>query len=339
MQESDIKFNSITSRQFEEICFELLIKQGFNNIKWRQGGADSGRDLEASKTIGLFNFQTYYEKWFFECKHYSGGVPPAELNSKIAWADAEQPDHLVLFISSYLTTGARDFIDKIKKSKQYKIHIVEGPELKKILSMYQDLTFRYFNADFSVQLIKELEKRWVLKDIFPDADSLVTIFQDVDLTKLTKEDAAFLTTSVYIRYEYLKVSMDDYFGIDMQEILFPDDLLVKFATKNTPIIGSENSYLIGGEGDSQDFDEITSYGFICAIFQSNVTYTVSLYLLKKLQNNMAIEVLVEKTTDLNCKINLIENYTGDYFKEVLKNLGYKPEFIEQIYNTSPLMQD
>lgn len=86
-----INFSQIGPTDFERLCQEILLKYGFKELVWRQGGADNGRDLE-----GYLSFDNPFSiqktKWFFECKHYSAGVAPEELNSKIAWADAEKPN-------------------------------------------------------------------------------------------------------------------------------------------------------------------------------------------------------------------------------------------------------
>jgi hypothetical protein len=36
------------SGAFEELCFDLLVAEGFVDVNWRGPGADGGRDIEAS---------------------------------------------------------------------------------------------------------------------------------------------------------------------------------------------------------------------------------------------------------------------------------------------------
>ena len=43
----DIRFAQITPKEFENLCYDLLVKYDFHNLIWRTGGADSGRDIEA----------------------------------------------------------------------------------------------------------------------------------------------------------------------------------------------------------------------------------------------------------------------------------------------------
>src|SRR6266498_2437335 len=104
-EEQDIDFAKLDDKQFEELCFDLLIKYGFHTLVWRQGGADSGRDIEAQYVLTNSLIGPYNERWFIECKHYSKGVPPEELNSKITWADAEKPQHLLIITSSYISNS------------------------------------------------------------------------------------------------------------------------------------------------------------------------------------------------------------------------------------------
>ena len=111
-EEDDIDFLKLSDSQFEELCFDLLLFMDYQGLVWRQGGADSGRDIEGSRTVNNPLIGAYSEKWFFECKRYENAVSPEKLNSKIARADAENPQHLVFFISSYLSNNARTWIEK-----------------------------------------------------------------------------------------------------------------------------------------------------------------------------------------------------------------------------------
>ena len=64
--EADVNMLNLTASQFEEACFDLLLSLGYEKVCWRQGSADSGRDIEAEKSIGNSLVGTYYEKWFIE---------------------------------------------------------------------------------------------------------------------------------------------------------------------------------------------------------------------------------------------------------------------------------
>ena len=153
----EIKYNDISPTEFENLTYDLLTSYNFQNIVWRKGGADSGRDIEAQLYFSNA-IKKVKTKWFFECKHYLKGVPPEDLNSKIAWADAENPDFLVFIISSYLTNNARTWLEKIKVQKIYNIIVIEGDELKERIIQYPDLVERYFALNRHEKLLKNAKE-------------------------------------------------------------------------------------------------------------------------------------------------------------------------------------
>ena len=137
--EDDIDFLKLSDSDFEEVCFDLLLRLGYKSLVWRLGGADNGRDIEGQFAVSNSLTGTYDEKWFFECKRYEAGIPPEQMNSKFAWADAEKPKHLVFLVSSYLTNNARTWLEKISADKAYKVHLVEGKQLKLLLLSFLTL--------------------------------------------------------------------------------------------------------------------------------------------------------------------------------------------------------
>lgn len=216
----DIDFSKLSPTEFEKLCFELLLKYGYKQIIWRQGGADNGRDIE-----GYYDFTNPIEtkkiKWFFECKHYtSSGVPPAHLNSKIAWADAEQPSFLVMLVSSYITTAARTWLESIKKQKQYKIIILEGEELKTRLLQFPDLIERFFAANRYEQLFLEIKTHWLRHRIEPSYELIEKITNNIDTSKLDLNDISFLLMSFHKNYRHFE-TRNDYYGDFTDEILSP----------------------------------------------------------------------------------------------------------------------
>ena len=207
----DIKFEQISPRGFENLCYDLLVKYNFHNMIWREGGADNGRDIEASFTFSntIKNRET---KWFFECKHYtSGGVPPEHLNSKIAWADAEMPNSIVIFVSSYLTNNARTWLEKLAPQKRYEIDLIEGEELKDRILNHPDLVERYFSLNRYDQMLKDVKDYKSKFNITPSFEILKEIIENIDLTKLDDEDAGFILLNFFGEYEFFE-TRNDYYG-------------------------------------------------------------------------------------------------------------------------------
>ena len=46
---SSIDFTKISPVRFEELCFKLIHRLGYEKVRWRQGSADNGRDIQAVK--------------------------------------------------------------------------------------------------------------------------------------------------------------------------------------------------------------------------------------------------------------------------------------------------
>lgn len=255
----DINFEKISPKAFENICYDLLVNYNFHNLIWRDGGSDNGRDIEGNSNY--FNpFKNIEHKWFFECKHYSSGVPPNDLSSKIAWADAEQPDFIVFFISSYITTGARTWLEKITPQKNYKIIVIEGVELKNKLVKYPDLIERYFSENNHEKLFKDIKDYKIKFNIKPSYEILKEIIENINLEKLDKEDLSFIILSFFEQYKAFE-TRDEYYGDFTDEIINP---VLKHLTETT-----ENVNLNSFEQYKNNYDELGGNGFLDEMYWLN----------------------------------------------------------------------
>jgi Restriction endonuclease len=191
--EQDIDFTSLTSTQFESLCYDVLAKQGFHSLSWRQGGSDNGRDIEAQRTLENPLTGTYSEKWFIECKNWSHGLPVDEISSKIDWAEAESAEHLVVLTSSYLTTATRTWLEKRLQKCSFRFHEVDGKKLKCILLLpgYEDLVEKWFLGK-PEKLFLDKFKEWKEYGFFPSIDIFQFFFENLSLNKLTSDEIAFL---------------------------------------------------------------------------------------------------------------------------------------------------
>lgn len=233
--EEEIDFCKITSSQFEELCFDLITRLGYKDLIWRRGGADSGRDIEGKFYIENPIIGGYDERWFFECKNYSQGVPPEKLSGKISWCDSEKPDHVVFFISSYLTNNARQWLNKITPQKSYKIHVIEGKELKRIVSKFKDIISRYFEEH--PKLLYNLMKMWLMHEVLPEAEALIQVLKSTEPEKLSKEEVAFLWCSCYYRgFEFEELRHNKEMEISL-DFLIPH--LKRFSCSKSPVIPEE----------------------------------------------------------------------------------------------------
>ncbi|WP_448103502.1 restriction endonuclease [Pedobacter panaciterrae] len=189
--ESDIKFDKISWKEFEELCYDLLHKYQFHSLSWRQGGGDKGRDIEASFTVINPMVVSYPEKWFIECKHYGKGIPIEQISGKLDWAVAEKVQHFVLMTNSYPSNATTDYIKKRQKNVNFKIHVIDGKALKQKLLAFPDLIVKYF-ADDTVVLIQGMVRQWLSHNLLPDIKTLFKLSKLIDARALNAEELVFL---------------------------------------------------------------------------------------------------------------------------------------------------
>lgn len=336
----DIDFTKITPKAFENLCYDLLVNYNFHNLIWRDGGSDNGRDIEGNSNY-LNPFNSIEQKWFFECKHYSAGVPPADLNSKITWADAEQPNFLVFFVSSYITTSARTWLEKMTKLKNYKILLVEGPDLKNRIVQYSDLVERYFSANNYEKLFKDMKDYEIKFNIKPSYEILKEIIENIDLYKLDKEDLGFIILNFYEQYKAFESRNDYYEDFDGKIIIRVLEHL-KEITTNDKLTSfdeyKENYDSLGGEGfleemywlDGDDEEEMENYDFQYYDLHLNHKKEQKFWNVGKyvfiIFEDLAFEIFKDNETE----IRIIKEFTNEKFSEVSINL---PENIIEMYKT------
>jgi hypothetical protein len=192
--ENDIDFKKISGEQFEELCFDLLSANGYQNLEWRQGGSDSGRDIEAILIITNELIGAYPEKWFIECKNLTNGVTVTDLDSKIAWARAEKPRHFLLITGSYVTNPTRDWLNKIRQDVSFIVDVIEGKTLKGILLRFPNLIEKFFLGGVE-KLLQDSIQLWLNHGTLPGPEILFEFYKKIDPKKLTDAELCFLLYS------------------------------------------------------------------------------------------------------------------------------------------------
>lgn len=198
--EEVIDFSKLSPELFEELCYELVERSGFHSLRWRRGGADKGRDIEALADVGTA-FSIYQERWFFECKNHASGVPVAEIQDKFAWAEAERANHLALLLATYPTTSCAEWIEKKARQSHFRTHIVEGKALKRIVAKYPDLVARYFAAP-AQRLLLNIKLDWRLAGILPGVAHLDRIVYQSALECLDVASLALLLAGAAAALEH-----------------------------------------------------------------------------------------------------------------------------------------
>jgi hypothetical protein len=250
--EHDIVFEKLSGLEFEELCFDLLLRLGFHNLIWRQGGGDSGRDIEAMFTSTNPLIGPHPERWFFECKNHVGGINVDDLNSKVAWAAAAKPDHLVVMTSSYLTNPARHWFDEIAKTSPIGFHTVEGKQLKQLILGFPQLIARYF-ADENQKLLSEAFRAWVLHGLYPDVAMLARLQDLLSPERLETHELAFLIASYMYRHEAIEDWVEEHGEFDITNLVLQliarADRTSTFLHELQEVVSQHGSISGFGEGD------------------------------------------------------------------------------------------
>ena len=189
--ENDIAFESISANRFEEVCFDLLTRLGFQALRWRRGGADKGRDIEGEFRVFNPLVDHYVERWFFECKNQSGGVPVGNMSTKFEWATAGRADHLVFFLVPYPTTNCRDWLEQMKEQVRYKVHVLEEKRLRALILGYPDLIEHHF-LNRVEKVFKNSFTDWRAYSLLPDLQRFFTFCTELDPRRLSLEELVFL---------------------------------------------------------------------------------------------------------------------------------------------------
>jgi hypothetical protein len=303
--ENDIDYKLLDENIFEELCFDLIIKMNYKNVIWKQGSADNGRDIEAMYEVHN-PLVEYSEKWFFECKYYTNGVPPEKLNSKIAWADAEGIDHLVFIVSSHITNNGYVWLDKMREKSSYQIHVIDGAKLKKILVNYTDIISKYFLNSYR-KILKEMKNNWVIHNLFPSAKQVLYVLDNIDISELKTNDLGFVVFMFCkLNREFEELFDDECIEFDFKPYIVR---LLTFANhSDTPLIKNTKCY----------FSE-TSISFRSEHDILNLTYiglgTIDdepiMYFSGITNDNIGIEFIISQNSDTTIQLC---KYDGmDYF--------------------------
>ena len=155
-----LDWDRLTDQDFEELCYDYLSKNGFENIEWYgRGGNDRGRDLKCTKSEIVFDDFRRTAVYLVQCKKWVSRPPePSDLINTIAWADVHKPNALVIMVSNTLTGNSKDWLKEIEKSKTYAIFLYEEKNFAVFLEKNKDIYKKYFESskpkldDFSSDL-------------------------------------------------------------------------------------------------------------------------------------------------------------------------------------------
>lgn len=114
------------------------------NVAWRTPGADGGRDIEAQTVQTDFSGTQTVQKWFIECKRYSGSVDWPTIYGKLAYADSLGADYLLMCTASKFTPTAITHVDQWNLGKRgVTIRLWPGHEIESQIKQHPDISLKY----------------------------------------------------------------------------------------------------------------------------------------------------------------------------------------------------
>jgi len=151
MENNRIDFNGLSSVDFENFCYDLLIELGYTKVSWRKGTgedaspSDQGRDIEAELIKSEVDDSKTIEKYLIECKHYIKGVPSTKIDSILNRGWSERPNVVLIIVSNFLANSTKDYIETYKERNKppFKIVCWEKPTLERLVSTRSKLIRKY----------------------------------------------------------------------------------------------------------------------------------------------------------------------------------------------------
>jgi len=93
-------FGDLSPSEFENFTYDVLSAAGVRGLTWRTPGADGGRDIEGHVSTLDFSGVESRQRWYFECKRYTNSLDWPLIYAKVAFADANGADFLLVVTNS-----------------------------------------------------------------------------------------------------------------------------------------------------------------------------------------------------------------------------------------------
>jgi tetratricopeptide (TPR) repeat protein len=144
-----IEWNKLTDEDFESLCWDVLAELGYKNLQWlgKKKGGDRGRDILAMKPMEVTETHEVMLRFLVQCKRYLANPPgPSDLQETLAWADAHNPDWLMIMVPNTLTSGTHDWLDLIRPQKKYQILVYDEKHLEQFFDKHGNVYAKHFGG-------------------------------------------------------------------------------------------------------------------------------------------------------------------------------------------------
>lgn len=145
-----INFDILSSSKFEAMILELLNRMNFQRVEWQQTISNRGFDFMAEyyarDPFGLMEKQT----WIIEFKLYKNARFDLQSVRSIieSYKYIQRKDaKLALITNSQFTSVVKDYLDQVRNTDFIDIRLIDGFQLKEIISAHPDMVQRYFTDE------------------------------------------------------------------------------------------------------------------------------------------------------------------------------------------------
>lgn len=116
-----IDWTSLSPKEFEQFCEELLRLNEFQNLEWHgKGGSDRGRDLVATKNNIPLPGISKTQKWIVQCRRYiKKKISKGEISEMLAAAEEHDPDVFLLVLTATMTSGVQDWWNSVASKYRF----------------------------------------------------------------------------------------------------------------------------------------------------------------------------------------------------------------------------
>lgn len=153
---------NLSPQDFQDLCFDLLRSNKFDNPSPRGGGADGGRDIEAE-----FNFpfgkKIVRQKCWFQCKRY-GSTPLnyKEFNSELQKADNRGIDRFVVVSNKDMTSDTKSEIEEWNKKHKCQVDDWTGTLFLDVLFESPNICRIYFPDEEIPNIVSENDPKEII---------------------------------------------------------------------------------------------------------------------------------------------------------------------------------
>ncbi|MBN2335613.1 restriction endonuclease [Candidatus Bathyarchaeota archaeon] len=142
----EIEWTKITPTGFEELCYQVLEKEGFVNLDWiGKRGSDRGRDIICNKIEYPLRGVVKIETYMAQCKRYTTDPPSkTDLDNSLTWAKAHKPDVVLIMVSNTLSSGTQDWLEMFKENAPFDILVFDEKKFETFFEVNKEIYINFF---------------------------------------------------------------------------------------------------------------------------------------------------------------------------------------------------